>query len=68
MLRLVQDQFHPAISLLYNIVGAALLGYLLLSNPDVVNYWLKRLRRSQMKNALEVKLKGVKYVDENQST
>ena len=40
----IKDQFHPAIALLFNMLGVSLLGYLLLTNRDAVQWVKKKIR------------------------
>ena len=40
----IKDQFHPAISLIFNILGVSLLWYLFISNKDAVELVKKKIR------------------------
>ena len=40
----IKDQFHPAIALLFNMLGVSLLGYLFFSNRDAVELVKKKIR------------------------
>jgi hypothetical protein len=40
----IKDQFHPAIALLFNMLGVSLLGYLLVSNSDAVELVKKKIK------------------------
>jgi hypothetical protein len=40
----IKDQFHPAIALLFNMLGVSLLGYLFFSNRDAVELVKKKIK------------------------